>query len=345
MVCRYVNEFHISFARALNLYRKDYNIKSKRIAHLNYSEESARVNHLKEAWVQAAEEYSANFTAWQTKVKRDNGLQSFDMIDDNLKKIKLRTPVQLMTACLGAGLKLQKTLDYSDIPPTESHARLQDIIETTVAIGLDLDEKGMGSEIPSLVWNTMITIKRPEFNLNEFELKEKGLNNANNNNSSSKKEYIPNYDKPLKPILRYYNGLRGHASMQPQQSMCHKLLGNNIPDFFDGGECVLFNLHASWSTLYPKCEITDPDHLKTHICRLCQLNTHGLMNCLFIRSSLKPCTLQNDWRMKDYAKENVILRTKRLPQENKVKKPKRKIDRKGKKKTKKDEQVEQKDRT
>ena len=305
MVNAYVNTFHIPFSQALLLYKDDHSIKDKNIKHLNYSNQINRVNHLKEAWIQAAQKYAANFTAWQAKVKRDNGLEPYDELEKNLKKIELTNPTQLLTACMSAVLKIQKTFDYSQFETSVPFERLLDFIEASIAMGLDLDEFGMGSNIPSLIKDTMHSIKRPEFDLSIFDMKE---SKESDNMSNDTKKFTPDTSKPArKPVLHYYMNKRGHRGLQPQQTLHQKLFSNNIPDFGGKGECMLFNLHAEWSNLFPKCCISDANHLKTHFCTLCDNKKHGLMKCTFVRASLKPCAPLNDWRSKDYSNENVIL--------------------------------------
>ena len=305
MVNAYVNKFHLPFSKALLLYKEDHAVKDKYIKHLNYSEQINRVNHLKEAWIQAAQKYAANFTAWQAKIKRENGLEPYDELEKNLKKIKLTNPTQLLTACLGAALKIQRTFDYSQYETSVPFERLLDFIEANIAFALDLDEFGMGSNIPSLIEDTMHSIKRPEFDLSIFNMIEI---DESNNNPNEKKKFTPDTSKPArKPVLHYYMNKRGHRGLQPQQTMYQRLFSNNIPDFGSKGECMLFNLHAEWSNIFPKCEINDVDHIKTHFCTLCDNKKHGLMKCVFIRASLKPCTPLNDWRNRNYSNENVVL--------------------------------------
>ena len=305
MVNAYVNHFHIPFSKALILYKEDHSVKDKYIKHLNYTNVTNRVNHLKEAWIQAAQKYAANFTAWQAKIKRDNGLEPYDELEKNLKKIKLTNPTQLLTACMGAALKIQRTFDYSQYETSVPFGRLLDFMEANIAFALDLDEFGMGSNIPSLIEDTMHTIKRPEFDLSIFDLIE---SNESSNDQNGEKKLCPDTSKPpKKPVLHYYMNQRGHRGLQPQQTMYQRLFSNNIPDFGSKGECMLFNLHASWSNIFPKCEIVDEDHLKTHFCTLCDSKKHGLMTCVFVRASLRPCAPLNDWKSKDYSNEKVSL--------------------------------------
>lgn len=304
MVNEYVNKLHLSFGQALLLYKEDYSVKTKHINHLDYSEQINRVNHLKEAWIQAAQKYAANFTAWQAKIKRENGLGPYDELEKNLNKIKLTNPTQLLTACMGASLKIQKTFDYSQYETSVPFERLLDFTEANIAFALDLDEFGMGSNIPSLIKDTMHSIKRPEFDLNIFSLVE----SSEASNIANEKKLIPDTSKPAKkPVLHYYMNKRGHRGLQPQQTMYQRLFSNNIPDFGNKGECMLFNLHTEWSNIFSKCEITDADHVKTHFCTLCDNKKHGLMKCVFVRASLRPCAPLNDWKSKDYSQENVIL--------------------------------------
>ena len=129
MVCKYVNTLHIPFPQALKLYMRDYNIKSKKVKHLDYREERSRVNHAKEATMQAAEKLASNYTAWQGKIRRENGLSSYDSLEDNLQKIKFITPIQYLVGVLSSAVKIQNTFDYSNIPKNEAFERLFDWVK------------------------------------------------------------------------------------------------------------------------------------------------------------------------------------------------------------------------
>ena len=175
----------------------------------------------------------------------------------------------------------------------------------SIAMALDLDEYGMGSQTPSIILDTLVNVKRPDFDSNVFEYKSDDLMD---NDENMAKTMIPDITKPTNPVLNYYLNKRVYRGMQPQATLSQQIKNGNIPDYHPTGACMHFNLHASWADIFTPCSITDPDHLKTHFCVACFSKTHAMMQCNVIRSQLKPCSPANDWRTKDYTSESVVLR-------------------------------------
>ena len=174
----------------------------------------------------------------------------------------------------------------------------------SIAMALDLDEYGMGSQTPSIILDTLVNVKRPDFDANVFEYK----NDDSMDNENVVDSMIPDITKPTNPVLNYYLNKRVYRGMQPQATLSQQIKNGNIPDYHPTGACMHFNLCASWADIFTPCTIVDPDHLKTHFCLACFSKGHGMMQCNIIRSQLKPCSPTNDWRTKDYTSESVVLR-------------------------------------